>query len=98
MAAETGSPFCEPVSKGCCEAIHHHGCRNRQSVLPQAVQFACVFASVPLIFEVRGKSPMSAVTDLLGDIKRLSLSESPILRGQSNARKNAFCASSGKSP
>ena len=49
MAAETGSPFCEPVSKGCCEAIHHHGCRNGQSVLPQAVQFACVFASVPLI-------------------------------------------------
>lgn len=31
MAAKTGSPFCEPVSKGCCEAIHHHGCRNRQS-------------------------------------------------------------------
>ena len=42
--------------------------------------------------------PANAVTDLPGDIKRLSPSVSPICRSQSSRAKMSFCASIARSP
>ena len=42
--------------------------------------------------------PIIAVTDLEGDINKLSFKETPIFLGQSNTRNTSFCNVNAKSP